>query len=34
MTAYLLLDHIDKTFSRGSAETEVLRGITLSVEKG
>jgi len=34
MTAYLLLDHIDKTFSRGSAETEVLRGITLSIEKG
>ncbi len=34
MTAYLLLDHIDKTFSRGSTETEVLRGITLSVEKG
>ncbi len=34
MTAYLLLDHIDKTFSRGSNETEVLRGITLSIEKG
>src|SRR5207237_10321332 len=27
-------DHIDKTFKRGSTETEVLKGITLGVEKG
>ncbi len=31
---YLKIDHVDKTFRRGSAETEVLRGITLDVEKG
>jgi nitrate/nitrite transport system ATP-binding protein len=31
---YLKIDHVDKTFRRGSAETEVLRGITLDVAKG
>ncbi len=31
---YLKLDHIDKSFSRGSIETEVLKDITLGVEKG
>ena len=36
MTAYpyLKLDHIDKVFARGSTETEVLKDITLSIEKG
>jgi nitrate/nitrite transport system ATP-binding protein len=34
MTAYLKLDHVDKTFSRGAAVTEVLTDITLGIEKG
>src|SRR5216683_2990345 len=34
MTAYLKLDHIDKTFSRGSVATEVLKEITLGIAKG
>jgi len=34
MTAYLKIDHVDKSFSRGSAETEVLKDITLGIEKG
>ena len=34
MKAYLKLDHIDKTFTRGSLETEVLKDITLGIEKG
>ena len=34
MTSYLKLDHIDKTFVRGSAETEVLKDITLGIDKG
>jgi nitrate/nitrite transport system ATP-binding protein len=34
MTAYLKLDHIGKTFTRGSLHTEVLTDITLAVEKG
>ena len=34
MQAYLQLDHIDKTFMRGSATTSVLRGITLEIDKG
>src|SRR5207302_9166566 len=28
------LDHIDKTFTRGALETEVLKDITLGIEKG
>lgn len=32
--SYLKIDHIDKTFSRGSIETQVLSEITLIVEKG
>ncbi len=32
--AYLKLDHIDKTFSRGSMTTAVLKDITLSIDKG
>ena len=34
MTAYLKLDHIDKTFTRGALETEVLKDITLGIHKG
>jgi nitrate/nitrite transport system ATP-binding protein len=34
MTAYLKIDHVDKTFKRGSATTEVLKDITLTVSKG
>jgi nitrate/nitrite transport system ATP-binding protein len=34
MASYLKLDHIDKTFSRGSLETDVLSAVTLSIEKG
>jgi nitrate/nitrite transport system ATP-binding protein len=34
MTAYLKLDHVDKTYSRGAVETEVLTDITLGIEKG
>jgi nitrate/nitrite transport system ATP-binding protein len=34
MTTYLKLDHIDKSFTRGSQETEVLRDITLGVDQG
>jgi nitrate/nitrite transport system ATP-binding protein len=34
MDAYLKLDHIDKSFTRGSAQTEVLKDISLRVNKG
>ncbi len=34
MTAYLLLDHIGKTFVRGTQQTEVLREVTLGVNEG
>ena len=34
MVPYLKLDHIDKTFSRGSHESDVLRDITLGIERG
>jgi nitrate/nitrite transport system ATP-binding protein len=34
MTAYLKLDHITKSFRRGSAETEVLRDVNLTITKG
>ena len=34
MAAYLKIDHVDKSFRRGSAETEVLEDITLGIEKG
>jgi nitrate/nitrite transport system ATP-binding protein len=33
MTPYLKLDHVDKVFSRGSTETEVLKDITLAIEQ-
>ena len=32
--AYLKIDHVDKTFTRGAQETEVLSGITVAIEKG
>jgi len=34
MTAYLRIDHVGKTFRRGSQETEVLTDITVNVERG
>jgi nitrate/nitrite transport system ATP-binding protein len=34
MSAYLKLDHIDKSFARGSQVTEVLSGINLTIGKG
>ena len=34
MHAYLKLDHIDKSFTRGSATTEVLKEINLTIDKG
>src|SRR5215469_107307 len=34
MKPYLKLDHIDKTFVRGSQRTEVLKDITLSIAEG
>jgi len=32
--AYLQIDHVDKVFTRGSTQSEVLKGINLTVEKG
>src|ERR1700753_3256834 len=34
MQAYLKLDHVDKSFSRGSATTEVLKDIHLTIDRG
>jgi nitrate/nitrite transport system ATP-binding protein len=34
MAAYLKIDHVDKVFSTGSTQTEVLKEITLAVEQG
>ncbi|THV10005.1 ABC transporter ATP-binding protein [Rhizobium rhizophilum] len=34
MSSYLKIDHIDKSFERGSVRTEVLKDITLTIEKG
>src|SRR5260370_6419828 len=34
MQVYLKLDHIDKTFARGNATTEVLKDINLTIGKG
>ena len=34
MQAYLKLDHIDKSFTRGNATTEVLKEINLTIDKG
>jgi nitrate/nitrite transport system ATP-binding protein len=33
-TAYLKIDHVDKTFTRGSQQTEVLKDITLGIDRG
>ena len=34
MSAYLQIDHLSKTFTRGAQQTEVLHDITLTVMKG
>jgi nitrate/nitrite transport system ATP-binding protein len=34
MSHYLKIDHVDKTFTRGSQQTEVLKDITLAIAKG
>jgi len=34
MSAYLQIDHVDKTFERGGQRSEVLKDITLGIEKG
>ncbi|MDP2409707.1 MAG: ABC transporter ATP-binding protein [Pseudolabrys sp.] len=34
MTAYCRIDHVDKTYKRGTTETCVLKEITLDIEKG
>jgi len=34
MTAYLKLDHLDKTFIRGTQKTDVLKDVTLAIDKG
>ena len=34
MAAYLQVDHLSKTFTRGAQETEVLHDITLTINKG
>lgn len=34
MNAYLKIDHIDKSFERGGTKTEVLKDVTLNINKG
>ena len=34
MSAYLQIDHVDKSFERGGQRTEVLKDITLGIDKG
>jgi len=34
MSAYLKIDHVDKAFSSGTATTQVLRDVTLSIDRG
>jgi nitrate/nitrite transport system ATP-binding protein len=34
MKPYLQISHVDKSFKRGTSETQVLKGITLDVAKG
>ncbi|GLI93860.1 ABC transporter ATP-binding protein [Methylocystis echinoides] len=34
MSAYLAIENVDKSFSRGAAETKVLEDVSLAVEKG
>jgi nitrate/nitrite transport system ATP-binding protein len=33
MSSYLKIDHVDKTFTRGSQQTEVLKDVTLTIEQ-
>lgn len=34
MPSHLQFDHIDKSFTRGAQETEVLKEIVFGIEKG
>src|SRR5262245_18322863 len=34
MTSYLKIDHVDKSFQRGNRETEVLKDVSLSIDRG
>ena len=34
MSSYLKIDHLSKSFARGSQETEVLHDVSLAIEKG
>jgi nitrate/nitrite transport system ATP-binding protein len=34
MKTYLKIDHVDKVFVRGTSTTEVLKQVTLAIEKG
>ena len=34
MKGYLVIDHVDKTFVKGSVVNEVLTDVSLSIEKG
>jgi nitrate/nitrite transport system ATP-binding protein len=34
MGSYLQIDHVDKTFSRGSVTTDVLKDVSLDIQKG
>jgi nitrate/nitrite transport system ATP-binding protein len=34
MNAYLKIDHIDKSFERGGTKTEVLKDVSLTIDKG
>lgn len=34
MNAYLKIDHIDKSFERAGTKTEVLKDVTLTIDKG
>jgi len=34
MNAYLKIDHIDKSFERGGAKTDVLKDVSLTIDKG
>ncbi len=34
MTSYLKIDHIDKSFERGGVRTDVLKDVSLTIEKG
>ena len=33
-TPYLKIDHVDKSFSRGAATTQVLKDISLTIDDG